>query len=470
MHLTRYALLTLSIVSFTASANYAWSAEKDTNLSLRVSDSDLSGGETTIHNTSREAFAKPLKNLPMTSLRDFTFGNKMFNTKWVTAPASVTSLDGLGPTFNRMSCAACHFKDGRGQPPRNVDSPMKSMLIRLSIPGMNKNGGPMPHPAYGGQLNDRGIQGVPAEGQAQITYTQIKGQYPDGTPYTLQKPNYVFTNLAYGKLGEDIMFSPRVAPAVYGLGLLDAIPEETILSLADPDDKDGDGISGRPNYVWDKINQKKSLGRYGWKANTPSIAQQDADAANGDIGLTSNLNPDENCPLAQKECMDAVKGDHPDISDKQLEKMTFYVSTLAVPARRDVNTPQVQAGAQLFERAKCSSCHTPQMRTGFHNIEALAYQEIQPFTDMLIHDMGEDLADNRPDFQANGREWRTAPLWGIGLIETVNKHTKLLHDGRARNIEEAILWHGGEAENSKEAFKAMNKEERQAMLAFLNSL
>lgn len=433
-----------------------------------ISDSPLSGGETTIFNTSREAFAKPLKNLPTTSLRDFTFGNKMFNTKWVTAPASVTSLDGLGPTFNRMSCAACHFKDGRGRPPRSLDEPMKSMLVRLSV--TDPDGTTAPHPAYGGQLNDRGIHGVPAEGKAQIFYDEIKGEYPDGTPYTLRKPNYKFIEMAFGELGDNALFSPRVAPAVHGMGLLDAIPEETILKRADPDDTDGDGISGRPNYVWDVINDKKSLGRYGWKANVATLDEQDAGAALGDMGITTSLFPDENCPPAQKECAAAPKGDTVDMSDKQLEKMTFYVSTLAVPARRDLENPAVIAGARLFERAKCTTCHTPKTKTGSYKIEALANQEIQPFTDLLLHDMGDALADNRPDGEATGNEWRTPPLWGIGLVKTVNKHTNFLHDGRARNLEEAILWHGGEAEKSKQVFKAMKKEEREALITFLNSL
>lgn len=457
-------LFVLGYLCFAVCA-YAYAA-----LTSSISDSPLSGGETTVFNTSREAFAKPAANLPTEQLRDFTFGNKMFNTKWVTAPASVTSLDGLGPTFNRMSCAACHFKDGRGRPPHSPDEPMKSMLVRLSIPGMATDGGPMPHPVYGGQLNDNAIQGVPAEGIAKIVYDEIEGQYADGTKYALRKPNYEFMNLAFGALGDDIMFSPRVAPAVFGLGLLEAVPEDTILRRADPDDKDGDGISGRPNYVWNAIHNKKTLGRFGWKANVATLQQQDSGAALGDMGITTSLFPNQNCPGAQKKCQAAPHGGEPEMSDMQLDKMTFYVSTLGVPARRDVTVEQVMAGARLFEKASCAKCHTPKTLTGKHTIAALANQDIQPFTDLLLHDMGEDLADNRPDYEATGREWRTPPLWGIGLVETVNKHTNFLHDGRARNLEEAILWHGGEAENSKEMFETMNKEERDSLLAFLNSL
>ncbi len=464
------ALIAIAYVSFWSVIGFAKEALKDISAFTSVSDSPLSGGETTVTNTSREAFAKPAANLPTEKLREFTFGNKMFNTKWVTAPASVTSLDGLGPTFNRMSCAACHFKDGRGRPPLSTDEPMKSMLMRLSIPGMASDGGPLAHPIYGGQLNDRSINGVPAEGIAKIFYEEIKGQYADGTHYFLRKPNYEFLEMAFGPLGDDILFSPRVAPAVYGLGLLEAIPEDTVLAWADPEDADGDGISGRPNMVWDAVHKKTSLGRFGWKANVATLQEQNAGAALGDMGITTSLNPKENCPEGQKACQEAPHGGEPEMSDKQLQTMTFYVSTLAVPARRDVTVEQVMAGARAFEKAKCTQCHTPKARTGKHSIAALTNQEIQPFTDLLLHDMGEGLADNRPDYEATGLEWRTPPLWGIGLVKTVNKHTNFLHDGRARNLEEAILWHGGEAEKAKDIFKEMHKEERDALISFLNSL
>ena len=434
-----------------------------------VADDPYAGGETTVFNTSREAFAKPLANLPTKDLRKFTFGNKMFNTNWVQAPASVTSLDGLGPTFNRVSCSACHFKDGRGRPPHSIDEPMNSMLLRLSIAGKAADGGPMPHPAYGGQLNPFGIHGTAGEGKATIFYEEIAGQYGDGTAYSLRKPHYTFSNMAFGVLGEDTMFSPRVAPAVYGLGLLEAIPEETILSFSDAEDKNNDGISGRPNYVPD-LEGKKTIGRFGWKANVASLKQQDAGAALGDMGITTSLNPSENCTKSQTQCNTAISGGTPEMSDEQLEKLVFYSQTLAPPARRDVGDPQVKSGAMLFVQGKCSSCHTPKMRTGEHDIPQLSHQNIQPFTDLLLHDMGEGLADNRPDYEANGQEWRTPPLWGIGLVKTVNKHTNFLHDGRARNFEEAILWHGGEAESSKEAFRDMNVKERKALLHFLSTL
>jgi CxxC motif-containing protein (DUF1111 family) len=437
-----------------------------------ISDSDLAGGQTTVHNTSRDAFAKPANNLPTKDLRTFTFGNKMFNTNWVTAPASVQTLDGLGPLFNRVSCAACHFKDGRGHAPADEAEP-RSMLVRLSVPGTDDHGGPAPDPVYGGQINDLAIRGVKAEARVRVSYREIKGVYDDGTPYALRVPELRLEKLGYGPLGEGVMLSPRVASAVFGMGLLAAVPERTILSAADPEDRDGDGISGRPNYVWDEPAQATLLGRFGWKANVASLLHQDASAALGDIGITTRLFPRQSCERAQAACAAAPTGGEsgaPEMSDMQLEKMTFYLSTLAVPARRAVSDPPVLRGGALFVKAQCAACHTPQMKTGAADIPALAYQDIQPFTDLLLHDMGPGLADGRPDYLANGAEWRTAPLWGLGLVHTVNRHTNFLHDGRARNAAEAILWHGGEAERSRAAFVAMSAAERADLLAFLNSL
>lgn len=436
----------------------------------RVNDNALSGGETTVFTVSHNAFAKPLANLPTKDLRTFTFGNKMFNTNWVQAPASVTSLDGLGPTFNRVSCSSCHFKDGRGQPPENAAAPMQSMLVRLSIPGKAKDGGPKPHPDYGSQLNTFGISDVPGEGIATVSYEEdITGVYDDGAPYNLRKPVYHFSNMAFGELGDNTLFSPRVAPAMHGLGLLEAIPSDAILALTDKNDANKDGISGRVNTV-PGADGRPTIGRFGWKANVATLSRQNAGAAIGDLGITTSLHPEQNCPKPQHSCRKAKNGGSPEMSDTQLKKITFYTQTLAPPARRDVDDPNVQRGAFLFSNSQCASCHIPQMQTGEHAVASLSNQKIQPFTDLLLHDMGEGLADGRPDYDANGNEWRTPPLWGIGLTETVNRHTNFLHDGRARNLEEAILWHGGEAASSVKAFKKLSADDRAALLRFLESL
>ena len=454
------------MLMFVAGIFYFMASSTDT---LTVPPDPHSGGEGTVFNQSRDAFAKPANNLATPKLRDFTFGNKMFNTNWVQAPASVTTLDGLGPTFNRVSCSGCHFKDGRGRPPLHPDEPMNSMLLRVSVSGMAEDGGPKPHPAYGLQLNNLSITGVSAEGRATIYYDEMPGTYADGTPYSLRKPRYVFSEMNFGPMDDGVLFSPRVAPPMHGLGLLEAIPEKTILSFADPDDKDGDGISGRPNMVPNE-NGKRVVGRFGWKANVATLRLQDAAAAQGDIGNTTSLHPEQNCPEPQTACKAAVSGGEPEMSDEQLRKLVFYSQTLAVPARRHIDDLDVKHGAELFKTTQCAVCHRTNMKTGTHEVPELSNQRIQPYTDLLLHDMGDQLADHRPDYQANGNEWRTPPLWGIGLVYTVNGHTNFMHDGRARNLEEAILWHGGEAEKAKQMFLAMPKQDRAALLKFLDSL
>ncbi len=442
----------------------ASAAAEDATLSPRL------GGTTSRPITSDKAFTLPLANLPKAQLRDFFFGNRLFNTNWTQAPDSVKSFDGLGPVFNRVSCSGCHTRDGHGRPPVGPDDSMLSMLVRLSVPGTDVHGGPKPHSVYGDQLNDRAIHDVAAEGKAHITYNNVAGRYADGTAYTLARPHYLIEALAFGPLGTDVMLSPRVAPQMIDLGLLEAVPEADILAKADPEDRDGDGISGRANMVWDHAGGNAALGRFGWKANQPSLRQQAAGAALGDIGLTSPLFPKANCGRSQTACVDAISGGAPEISTMFLDRLELYSQTLAVPEQRDADHPSVRKGWATFRRAGCDACHTPTLTTGDHPLAALSRQSIHPFTDLLLHDMGPELADGRPDFLADGQEWRTPPLWGIGLVETVNSHTRFLHDGRARNLEEAILWHGGEAEAARDSFLAMPKAERDALLAFLNSL
>ncbi len=429
------------------------------------------GGETTVVSTNRNSFALPARNISRLERRTFEVGDSFFTQNWVTAPASTEARDGLGPTFNAQSCSSCHTLDGRAQPPQDADDPERGLLFRLSIPGLDPTtGGPMHDPVYGGQLQDRGILTVPAEGRFIINYREVSGNYGDGTLYTLLEPEYSFVDLAFGSMHPEIMFSPRIAPSVFGMGLLEAIPEADILAAADPDDANSDGVSGRVNMVWDVRRGGTALGRFGWKANVPTVEQQIAGAFHGDIGITSPLFEVENCPSGQTACQAAPNGGMPEIPEERLAKVVFYNLTLAVPAMRDVDDAQVAKGAKLFVKAGCAACHTPTHTTGEHAVSALAGQVIFPYTDLLLHDMGDGLADGRPDFLADGREWRTPPLWGIGLIENVNNHTRLLHDGRARNIAEAILWHGGEGLAAREEFRKMSREEREALLRFLESL
>jgi CxxC motif-containing protein (DUF1111 family) len=431
----------------------------------------LSGGATTVFDVSRSAFSFPARNLSSAERPDFFTGNALFNRNWVTAPASTTGQDGLGPTFNARSCSACHFKDGRGRPPIAPEEASESLLVRLSVPGTDEVGGPVADPRYGLQLNGEAILGVPAEGAVTIAYVEEPGTYGDGDPYSLRRPILAFDGLAFGPLAAHLQTSVRVAPAVFGLGLLAAVEDATIAALADPEDGDGDGVSGRPNLVWDRLARATVPGRFGWKANVATIEEQVAGAFLGDIGITSPLFPVENCPPAQTACAAAPNGGVPEIDQITIDFVTFYSHTLAVPARRDVEDLEVRRGEGLFAAAGCVACHAPTLTTGdFPAIPALAVQTIHPYTDLLLHDMGEGLADGRPDFAADGREWRTAPLWGIGLVATVNEHTLLLHDGRARDLAEAVLWHGGEAEAAREAFRHMSRADRAALLRFLASL
>ena len=428
------------------------------------------GGETTAFTDNRNAFSMSARNLTTGERRTFEVGDSFFEQNWVTAPASTDARDGLGPTFNALSCSSCHVLDGRGKPPEDVDDPERGLLIRLSVPGTTPEGAPLGDPNYGNQLQDRAINNVEPEGRVEVEYVEIEGTYADGESYVLLMPTYRFVELAFGEMSEDLMISPRIAPAVIGMGLLEAIDEEDILALADPDDVDGDGISGRPNMVWDIDKQETVLGRFGWKANAPNIKQQSLDAFSGDIGITSEHHLEENCPPIQVECSVAPNGGEPEMPVARAERLVFYTQTLAVPAMRNVDESEVRKGAEMFLKAGCAACHTPSYTTGSHEIEALSEQTIFPYTDLLLHDMGDGLADGRPDFLATGNEWRTPPLWGIGLIETVNGHTRLLHDGRARDFSEAILWHGGEGEESRDAFRNMSKKERDALIAFLKSL
>lgn len=426
-------------------------------------DRTRAGGDLTVDDDTSRAFAQPAPNLPPRQLRDFTFGNRLFNTNWVIEPASVASLDGLGPRFNRVSCSACHTRDGRGRTPDSPDDPLDSALVRLSVPGVGPHGGPNPHPAYGDQLQERANPGVEPEGRTILTWRETSGSFADGQTYTLREPVLRFADLAHGPMGDDTMTSLRVASPVHGVGLLEAVTDEAILALADPDDADGDGISGRPNRVWDHERGEHRLGRFGWKANQPTIRQQTTAAAHGDIGLTS--------PMFPREAGADADDVETDLSGEQLDKLVFYLRTLAVPAARNADDPRVQRGESIFHAVGCASCHTPSLRTGpAAPLPQLANQTIYPYSDLLLHDMGEGLADGRPDFDATGSEWRTPPLWGIGLTETVNGHTRFLHDGRARNLTEAILWHGGESERSKEAFRALPAPDRDALIAFLESL
>ena len=422
-----------------------------------------SGGEGTTRSQDATAFDDSARNLTNEERRRFEVGDSFFTQNWVTAPASTDARDGLGPLMNAQSCSSCHIRDGRGSP----DGEEPGLLLRLSVPGV---GGPEPDPAYGDQIQDRAILDVTPEASVRTFYSEVEGSFDDGTTYTLRRPVHELEDLAYGPIAVGAMVSPRLPPPVFGAGLIERIPEENVVAAADPADADGDGISGRPNYVTDLATGETRLGRFGWKANVASVADQVASAFVGDIGITSDVLPIENCTIPQVECLVAPNGGNPEIASHLFDDVVFYSSTLAVPGRRDLDSPGVAAGADILLDIGCASCHTPRQVTGDDALVALANQEIYPFTDLLLHDMGPALADDRPDGDATGTEWRTAPLWGLGLNGVVNGNEFFLHDGRARSVEEAILWHGGEAETARDLYKTLDRDQRDQLLEFLGSL
>jgi len=451
-------------------------------------------GGTTSHTKkiNANAFSQPSANMSFEHQMDFLVGNGFFKRLWVSAPASTHASDGLGPLFNARSCQGCHLKDGRGHAPIDANDQRVSMLLRLSVPPRNEierqslAAGKqhfIAEPTYGGQLQDLAIVGHQAEGHIDINYTTQKVYLADDKIVELRQPTYSISQLGYGKLDPKTMISPRVAPQMIGLGLLELIPEAKIRQQADPDDRDNDGISGKPNEFYSDSEQKMVLGRFGLKAGAATVKQQVQDAFFGDMSLSSPLHPNAagECTASQKKCLAAPNGNSPDranpenpdfeVGEQVVDLVTFYSRNLSVPMRRNVSDPQVLQGQYIFNAIGCSGCHTPSYTT--EQSEQLIEQSgqlIWPYTDMLLHDMGAGLADNRPEAKANGQEWRTAPLWGLGTTKTVSQHTEFLHDGRARNISEAIVWHGGEAESSKLSFTQLSTKERESLLAFLNSL
>ena len=438
--------------------------------SSALSDPDVaSGGAFTAAVESQHAYQQPAPILGPGQLQQFLEGRKSFAQLWVVAP-SILGLWGRGPTSNADACTDCHENGGRGRAPVDSSEPMRSMLVRLSIPGGGPHGGPNPHPIYGDQLQNEGILGrVPAEGDPRLRWETHSERMPDGELVELRAPVLELRDLNFGPLGAEVMTSARVAPPLIGVGLLDAVSEDAIRELAEQ--QQDKGLRGRPNVVWDLINQRAALGRFGYKANQPGVEQQIVLAYHADLGVTSRWFPEENCTEVQLECRAEPPGGHPELPEAFLDPVLFYARALAAPARRNVDDAQVKRGEALFSAAGCDRCHSPTLHTGdYAALPALSRQTIHPYTDFLLHDMGEGLADGRADFRAGPRDWRTAPLWGLGLSRTVNGNDSLLHDGRARNVTEAILWHGGEAQTSREAFRAMSKSDRDALLAFLNSL
>ncbi len=482
----------LSIVPRTAdeAARIAAVTTPTTDFSTAQQFEERSAGAATVRVLAdTNAFSLPSGNVTFEDELEFKLGNGLFRKLWVSSPSSTLASDGLGPLFNARSCQRCHIKDGRGHPPENAEDNAISMFLRVSIPdpdGVPDNAAlaqiadyiaTLPEPTYGTQMQDFAVQGHASEYSLAITYEEEVVTLADGTEVSLRHPTYEAANLGYGPLHPDAMLSPRVAPQMIGLGLLEAIPAADILAGADPDDLDGDGVSGRPNIVWSVEYDQPMLGRFGLKAGNPTVMEQSAGAFAGDIGISNPLFPagSGECTGNQAACINAIHGNDDargtEIDAEGMELVTFYSRNLGVPARRNAGDPQVLRGKEVFYTTGCIACHTPSFVT--HRLAdqpEQSFQLIWPYTDLLLHDMGPGLADNRPEARATGQEWRTPPLWGIGLTAQVSGHTYFLHDGRARSLLEAVLWHGGEAQAQRDAVLNMSTADREALLAFLESL
>jgi CxxC motif-containing protein (DUF1111 family) len=425
----------------------------------REAHTALSGGATTVFKEDAEAFETAAPNLSGDGIERHEVGDEAFGLPHVRGSGA---SGGLGPVFDNTSCEACHVGDGRGSPPAIEGGQFTSMLFRSSIAGQDANGGPLGIPGgFGGQLQMQALGPALPDIRALIHYVETKGTFADGTGFVLHVPQYTITAIAPG-LPATYLFSPRVAPVVFGLGLLEAVPDMVIQSRSDPRDANRDGISGRVNMVYDAVHKQSAVGRFGWKANTPNLVQQTAGAFNGDMGVTSDLFPTESCAGRTKD--PSCNNIHsPEVNTQAVADVAFYTQTLAVPARRKLDDATTQRGETVFYASGCDGCHTPTLRTGtLAGVPEVSNQVIHPYTDLLIHDMGPGLADGRPDFQASGSEWHTPPLWGIGLVQTVNGHTRFLHDGRAQSLLEAVLWHGGEASAARERVKRMAQRDRDA--------
>ncbi len=433
-----------------------------------------------VNRADSEAYAQPLPSLTYKQQQIFMAGRGHFNRRWVIFGVAAGDW-GLGPTFIADRCSACHVGGGRGVPPSQPTEQLSSMLVRISLPGVDEHGAPRPVPHYGDQLQNRALQGqsfelsysdkpVPEEAHVYLDWLESNVTLADDTPVDLRKPVVRIENLNFGALPDDTQLSLRIAQPIFGMGLLEAVPEQTLREIAAR--QQARGFNGRTNTVWDEINKRPALGRFGWKANQPSVRQQIAAAFLGDMGVTSSLYVEQNCPPPQDLCAHEVPGNRPELIDPDWNDLELWTLGLAVPAPRNLALPEVQRGATLFKDAQCDVCHVPTLRTAdqFDRLPQLAKQTINAYTDLLLHDMGDELADGRPDFAAGPRDWRTPPLWGLGLSQVVSGSSALLHDGRARNVTEAIMWHGGEGAASREAFGRMTKDQRAALLAFLTSI
>jgi CxxC motif-containing protein (DUF1111 family) len=403
-------------------------------------DPQQAAGAMTVANRTSASFEQPACGLSAAELARHDAADLVFDRTHV--PISGRPGAGLGPQFVAQSCIACHVRNGRGR--AIPDESLVRVVLQAGL---------------GPQIQDKAVLG--AEPEAMVTVRWGPVRLGDAT---LRAPDVVATSPAGAELDAEFASSLRVAPPLLGLGLLEAVPQKAITAMADPDDADGDGISGRAHWLTGPDGERR-LGRFGWKAITASVRDQSVDAYREDMGLTT--------PASRANELDA-EGRPADISNQELNLVTYYSQTLGAPrTAMAADTAVVRRGQALFSQLHCSGCHVPSLRTGSAPgavVEAIRGQTIWPYSDLLLHDMGPGLDDGVAERGAASNEWRTAPLWGIGLTQKVNPQATFLHDGRARTLEEAILWHGGEAGRSRDAFMALGGEQRQALIHWLRQL
>lgn len=476
---TRHAARFLALVASLSFA--ALNSATGAPLLADIPERARSAGDFTVVRSDAQAFGEPAPVLDDRQQDRFVRGRNHFHVRWVVF-ASPNGDWGLGPTYIADRCSVCHVNAGRGIAPVSPDEPLTSMLVRISLTDRNSPDGTRAHPHYGDQIQNRGLLGtglddsvsngpIPPEADVFVEWIEHTTTLADGEIVSLRRPRLRIENLRFGALGDDMLTSLRIAQPVFGLGLLEAVPDATLLALAQR--QRALGVNGRPNYVRDDVSGGTVIGRFGWKANQPSLRQQTAAAALGDMGVTTSLYRVQNCPPVQTICAAEVPGGDIDMIDSDWDETTFWLQALAVPARRSVDDARFIEGERLFTEARCDACHVAELRTAdaHPDFPPAARQTIRPYTDLLLHDMGEGLADGRPDFRAGPRDWRTPPLWGLGLTGTVSAgRVSLLHDGRARTVTEAILWHAGEAAASRETFRQWSRRQRDALLFFLDSI
>lgn len=458
----------------------------------------LPGGTTTVTPITSIRFDSPANNLSIDEKVTFHSGKALAQQPWIKAPTITDSRDGLGPIYNARTCMACHVNGGKGDVPSSNKQQLFSTLVRLSIKSNDSDkhkallqtAGVIPHPMYGDQLQTQStslshqLRHVPSakslkhdvapEAYAFLNWQEKSVSYPDGSEIKLRKPSVNLQSLGYGKIENNTQIALRTAPSINGMGLIELIPQAQINKLTDEHDKNQDGISGKLNYVWNIETKKTEPGRFGLKANKPTLTMTVAGAFANDLGISNPLFKAQPCTDKQTDCQNSPNGNDKDgheLNGKQLALTVDFNRNLAPVKARNLEDTNIQQGRSLFYETGCQNCHNPSFTTAqSKSFPHLAQQTIWPYSDFLLHDLGPELSDQRPDFNASAQEWRTPPLWGIGLQAKVNGSRALLHDGRANSVEEAILWHGGEAQKAKQSFMQLNKDQRNLLIQFVNAI